>query len=296
MKDLAAALLEGFRDYLLLERGCSENTLKAYLSDLGDWLRYCEKRNLPPFPIEAGHLGRYLRELTAQGKSKATLQRHAAVLRSWMHYLVYDGWVENSPWLPPLPLKERKLPQILSEGEIERILVACDDGSVLGIRDRALLDLGYGCGLRASELCGLLLSDVALEKGDLRVLGKGNKERVVPLLGQAKKSVERYLEEARPKLDKGRTQSFFLTKSGLPFRREDLWRTLQVRGHAAGISKSRLHPHVLRHSFATHLLRRGMDLRTLQELLGHASIATTERYTHFDLELRDVYDRCHPRA
>lgn len=162
-------------------------------------------------------------------------------------------------------------------------------------RDRALIETLYGCGLRASEACGLRLPDVDFSGGFLRVTGKGDKERIVPLVGTCRSVLERFVTETRP-LFRPVGDVLFTTRSGNPMRREDVWRVVQKRGQKAGISLSRLHPHILRHSFATHLLRRGMDLRTLQELLGHASIGTTERYTHFDTELRDIYDRCHPRA
>jgi integrase/recombinase XerD len=195
----------------------------------------------------------------------------------------------------PLPAKERKLPQILGEGEVERIIQACAGTSPMDRRDRALIETLYGCGLRASEACGLRLPEVDFSGGVLRVTGKGDKERIVPLVGTCRAVLEKFVSETRP-LFKPVGDVLFTTRSGNPMRREDVWRVVQKRGQKAGISLSRLHPHVLRHSFATHLLRRGMDLRTLQELLGHASIGTTERYTHFDTELRDIYDRCHPRA
>ena len=283
-----------FFDYLRFERGCSENTVKAYESDLRRWCAFCRASGLSPLPPSEEKVAPFLRKISLEGKSSATVQRYAATLRSWSHFLQMDGWIEQDVWLPPLPDRARKLPQILNEGEVERLLSACPD-TVLGLRDRALLELSYGCGLRAGEACSLGVNDADFHRGTLRVLGKGDKERLLPLVGQIKERLRRYIDEARSSLG-GQSDRLFLSRSGRPLRREDFWRIIRRRGKEAAIPMVRLHPHVLRHSFATHLLRRGMDLRTLQELLGHASIATTERYTHFDLELRDVYDRCHPRA
>ncbi|QTX31232.1 tyrosine-type recombinase/integrase [Aminithiophilus ramosus] len=283
-----------FFDYLRFERGCSENTVKAYEGDLARWCAFCEGAGLSPLPPSEEKVAPFLRKASLEGKSSATVQRYAATLRSWSHFLQMDGWIEQDVWLPPLPDKARRLPQILNEGEVERLLSACPD-TLLGLRDRALLELSYGCGLRAGEACSLHVGDADFRRGTLRVLGKGDKERLLPLVGQIKERLRLYVGEARPGLG-GTSDVLFLSRNGRPLRREDFWRIIRRRGKEAAIPAVRLHPHVLRHSFATHLLRRGMDLRTLQELLGHASIATTERYTHFDLELRDVYDRCHPRA
>lgn len=292
----AVNAVAAFSDYLRLERGCSENTIKAYVGDLSRWYGFCRAAGVDPIPPAKDKVQPFLRKLTLQGKSSATVQRHAATLRSWAHFLQLDGWTDEEVWLPPIPDKDRNLPQILNEGEVERLLAACPENSNLGLRDRALLEVAYGCGLRASEACGLQLSDIDFGRGSLRVLGKGEKERALPLIGKVRGRLKRYCDESRPALDRHGASHFFLSRSGLPLRREDFWRIIQKRGKEASIPVVRLHPHVLRHSFATHLLRRGMDLRTLQELLGHATIATTERYTHFDMELRDVYDQCHPRA
>lgn len=288
--------VDDFADYLRFERGCSENTIRAYKSDLRRWFSFCEAAGAAPLPPSKEKVAPFLRKLTLQGKRSATIQRYAATLRSWAHFLQMDGWVDGELQLPPIPEKEKNLPQILNEGEVERLLASCPDDSKLGLRDRALLELAYGCGLRASEACSLRLEDVDFNRGTLRVMGKGEKERVLPLIGKVRGCLRRYCDEARPLLNRKDLRDLFLTRSGRPLRREDFWRIIQKRGKEAAIPSARLHPHVLRHSFATHLLRRGMDLRTLQELLGHSTIATTERYTHFDMELRDVYDQCHPRA
>ncbi|GAB1486370.1 hypothetical protein MASR2M79_14200 [Aminivibrio sp.] len=160
-----------------------------------------------------------------------------------------------------------------------------------------LFETAYGCSLRASELCTHRINSIDFSARSVRVAGKGQKERMVPFLGEAALRMRKYLEEGRPLLLKEPLeQALFLSRNGRQLSREDVWRLIKKRGAEAGISPSRLYPHILRHSFATHLLRRGMDQRTLQEILGHSSIATTEKYLHFDLELRDVYDRAHPRA
>jgi integrase/recombinase XerD len=290
-------LIEDFCNYLFLERGCSENTVLAYRRDLRRWVAFCKEQNISPLSSPTEKMNLFLRGLFREGKSKSTLQRQAAAIRSWDRYLIAEGKRDQAEGLPILPERERKLPQILSEGEVERLLSHCDGDKPLDIRDRALMEVAYGCGLRASEICGLEMKDVDLLQGFVRAFGKGEKERTVPLLGKVRERVKRYISEARPRLVKDdAVRNLFLTRNGGVLRREDVWRVIRKRGTLAGISQSRLYPHVLRHSFATHLLRRGMDLRSLQELLGHMSIATTERYTHFDLELRDVYDNCHPRA
>lgn len=295
MSEEAEIRLKAFCDYLAFERGASANTVAAYRADLKSWFAFARASGITEDVPDSAVLARYLRHLASLSRSKSTLQRHAAALRTWKRFLEEEGFRPVSSERLPLPAKDRKLPQILGEGEIERIIQACSGTSPMDKRDRALLETVYGCGLRASEACGIRLGDVDFAGGILRVTGKGDKERIVPLVGTSRHVLQRYISETRPVFDpKG--DGIFITRSGKPLRREDVWRIVQKRGHQAGIPLSRLHPHVLRHSFATHLLRRGMDLRTLQELLGHASIGTTERYTHFDIELRDVYDRCHPRA
>jgi integrase/recombinase XerD len=289
-------LYVAFLDFLRLERGASENTVLAYGRDLRDWASFCRRRHVPPFPPDPEELGAYLKVLAFQGKSKATIQRRAAAIRSCMRFLVLEGRFSGGNAAISLPDKGRKLPQVLSEGEVERLLASCADAAPLDLRDRAILETAYGCGLRASELVTLRLRDLDFTGGRLRVVGKGDKERTVPLLGEVREALWRYVHQGRPAQDTAAREEVFLSRTGGPLGREDVWRIIRRRGKSAGIAASRLYPHVLRHSFGTHLLRRGMDLRTLQELLGHSSIATTERYTHFDTELRDVYDSCHPRA
>lgn len=296
LRDVQEIDLGAFLAYLRLERGCSEHTIQAYAVDLRDWESFCTVRHEESAVLSEDRVVAWVRTLENRGLSRSTIQRRLAALRSWQRYL-REQQDEEQRWTPPLPARGQTLPQILSEGEVERLLRACGGGKLLDLRDRALLEMAYGCGLRASELGGLLRRDVDWAGGIVRVRGKGDKERLVPFLGAVREQVMRYLDRVQfgGDLDHGNVP-LFLSRNSLPLRREDIWRILRRRGRIAGIPLGRLHPHVLRHSFATHLLRRGMDLRTLQEILGHSSIATTERYAHFDVELRDVYDACHPRA
>ncbi len=287
---------EGFLAWLLLERGLSENTASAYSRDLQRWFDFCTVSGVSPFPPEETGIARFQRFLVNNGGSKSSRQRTMAGLRTWMRFLQVEEVLVSDVALPELPQKERRLPQILGEGEIDRLLEVCAGEDPLSRRDRALFEVAYGCGLRASELCSLRTGDVDFASKTLRALGKSEKERTVPFLGEPAHRVRIYLETARPMLAKAETDALFLSRNGMMLNREDVWRILQKRGAEAGISRKRLHPHILRHSFATHLLRRGMDQKTLQEILGHASISTTDKYLHFDLELRDVYDASHPRA
>jgi integrase/recombinase XerD len=315
--DCGCEVIAGFLDYMRLERDASPNTVRAYRTDLLSWRGFCEKHGKPHYPVEPELLSRYLQRLERNGLSSGTRTRRMAALSAFSKYLIYDGRVECIRPLGPLPKREKTLPQVMTEGEIERLLAGCDnntaprkvpDGSkareatakkaALGTRDRTMIEMAYDCGLRASELCNLKLQDIDETGGVMYVKGKGGKERILPYVGTLRVVVRRYLEDARPVLagENGRNDFLFLSARGRQMSRQELWYIVQRRGRIAGIARARLHPHVLRHSFATHLQRRGMDLRTLQELLGHSSIATTEKYAHLDTELRDVYDSFHPRS
>jgi len=303
--------ITSFLDYMSYERDASIHTVRAYRSDLLSWRAFCEECGKDYYPIDSALMSRYLQRQTALGKSAGTRMRRAATLSAFMQYLVYDGLIEGAPGRLPLPKREKLLPRVMTEGEIERLLDGCGGSekrsakkAALALRDRAMIEMAYGCGLRASELCSLKSTDVDLAGGVLYIRGKGGKERLVPYVGAPRSTTQKYLEEARPILVDGEGDgraaknhdNLFVSANGKPMNRGALWNIVQKRGKRAGIARSRLHPHVLRHSFATHLQRRGMDLRTLQELLGHSSIATTEKYAHLDTELRDIYDRFHPRA
>jgi integrase/recombinase XerD len=320
-------LITGFLDYMRFERDASPHTVSAYRSDLLNWRGFCAEQGKPHYPVAPEMLSRYLRHMEKTGMASGTRARRASTLSAFSKYLLYDGRVDSVIPLGPLPKRERSLPHVMTEGEIQRLLESCENPlslgisgalgirkrrnrkkgqkisemkAVLGLRDRTMIEMAYDCGLRASELCSLKLSDMDETGGVMYVRGKGDKERIVPYVGALRGVVRRYLDESRPVLlrradDDG--SFLFLSSRGRRMSRQELWNIVQKRGRSAGISsKSRLHPHVLRHSFATHLQRRGMDLRTLQELLGHSSIATTEKYVHLDTDLRDLYDSFHPRA
>ncbi len=289
--------IDSFADYLLLERGSSKNTAEAYLHDIQGYVIFCRESDYDPLSSLESNITEYIKMLSIKGRKSSSLQRLVAAIRSWYRYLVEEGLVvKGKEKLPHLPSRTDSLPHIISEGEIERLFNACKGRSFFDLRDMAVLKLAYGCGLRASELCALRIRDLNHSSGTLCLQGKGGKERIVPFIGEVEKAVNDYLSHGRTKKTDVLTGRLFLTRTGRPLRREDFWRIIGKRGRMASIASSRLHPHILRHSFATHLLRRGMDLRTLQELLGHASIGTTQKYLHFDLEMRDVYDKTHPRA
>jgi integrase/recombinase XerD len=294
----AEELVDRFCDFLVAERGRSPLTAEGYASDLRHWLRFCEEKGATPFPPSFAAVGEFRRQMDEEGKQRSTQQRRVAAMRSWIRFVELEASLDLDTLLPDLPDKRELEPRILNEAEINRLLNACGGEKPLSVRDRAIFEVGYGCGLRVSEICSLRMRDLDFDSKLLRAKGKGSKERVVPFLGATAGSVRKYLDLVRPRLcEKGvRGDRVFLSFSGRPLNRQDIWRTLRKRGRAAGISQSRLYPHILRHSFATHLLARGMDMRTLQEMLGHSSIITTQVYAHFDQEMRDVYDRFHPRA
>jgi integrase/recombinase XerD len=299
-RDENGSAISDFLEYMRFERDASDNTVKAYEKDLQSWDKFCADTGRKLYPIDRTAISRYMTRLKSEGMSSGTINRRAAALASFTKFLIYDGRVVSAE-IPQMPKRQKILPQVMTEGEIERVIE--DDGdeeSAVAVRNRAMIEMAYGCGMRASELVSVKMSDIDETEGIIYVKGKGRKERVVPYVGSLKESVKKYLDCARPELC-GRVAAdsrdfLFLSKNGRRMNRQDLYNILQKRGTRAGISRARLHPHVLRHSFATHLQRRGMDLRTLQELLGHSSISTTEKYAHIDTELRNIYDNFHPRA
>lgn len=291
-------LLTQFCDYLQVERGLSRHTVLAYRQDLAHFLAFIQLRKTPPLAVDRDTLTVYRTSL-AESKLKASSRaRRLCAVRAFFAFLLIEGRIEQDPTetleLPQLP---HRLPTVLSQEEVERLLEAASGSDPMALRDRAMLETLYSTGLRVSELVGLTLADTDLENGLVRCRGKGNKERVVPLGEIACERVARYLESARTRLARSADDgSLFLTGRGRSMTRVAFWQLLRRCAERAGI-RSHLSPHVLRHSFATHLLDGGADLRSIQEMLGHAKIGTTQIYTHVaEGRLREEYDRSHPRA
>jgi integrase/recombinase XerD len=296
-------LVLDFLAYLELERGLSRNTLEAYRSDLQQYGEFLARQGVDPLAVVPIDLASFVTEL-ADGREErppvapATLQRKIACLRSFYRHLRRDGILEHDPTSElRAPRSRQRLPKVLSRDEVARLLQQPRGSSPGAIRDRALLETMYACGLRASEAIGLELSDLDLEAGILRARGKGSKERIVPIGTKAIESLNDYLDKARPRLVGDRDQPrLFVNLRGGGLSRQGLYKIVQGHARSAGLEQ-RMSPHTLRHTFATHLLAGGCDLRSLQEMLGHADIGTTQVYTHLSADrLRDVYFDAHPRA
>ena len=292
-----------FLAYLEFERGLSRNTLEAYRSDLLQYGAYLDRSGCDVLTVQHGDIAGFLDELAAGTGDRgpvapATLQRKAACLRSFYRHLRREELIAHDPTADlRAPRKTQRLPQVLSRDEVARLLDAPRGGSPAAMRDRALLELMYACGLRASEATGLHVGDVDLDAGVLRARGKGSKERLVPVGREAITAVRYYLRHGRPRLVGLREEAhLFVNQRGGGLTRQGLYKIVQGHAAAAGL-QDRMSPHTLRHTFATHLLAGGCDLRALQEMLGHADIATTQIYTHLSAErLKDQYFRAHPRA
>src|SRR3954451_2113832 len=287
-------LLLDFLAYLEFERGLSRNTLEAYRTDLLQFGRFLDKREVSASEATAADVSDFLTHLAGgNGKaaSPATIHRKAACLRSFYRHLRREGVRDSDPTASlSAPRRGRKLPQVLTRGEIEHLLSQPKGGEPSAVRDRALLELMYACGLRASEAIGLDVSDVDLEDGVLRARGKGSKERVVPIGQSALAAVRIYLQRGRPGLVKLRPESrLFVNFRGGQLTRQGLYKIVRRHAQGAGL-EDQMSPHTLRHTFATHLLAGGCDLRSVQEMLGHADVSTTQLYTHLSSErLKDAY-------
>jgi len=290
--------IDDFLAYIELEKGLARNTAKSYENDLRQASHCLLKLGAADWQkVTAKHLAGWLHWLSDQEFSASSQARKLAALRMLFRHLVRQGRREDDPAaLLNGPKFCRKLPQTLSAGEMDRLLAAPAGGDAYSVRDRAMLELFYSSGLRISELCGLSLQQVDLENGFVRVFGKGSKERVVPLGTKARDAVQTYVVSARPRLVKARTGSeLFLSERGKAISRKTLWVIVKKNAKRAGIEKP-VKPHLLRHSFATHLLGGGADLRAIQEMLGHASIGTTQIYTAVESSrLLDQHARHHPR-
>ena len=291
--------IDGFREYLALEAGSADNTVSNYARDirrLGEFARSRGARD--PAKVTRRMLRDFVFSLKDLGQSPATIRRHVSSIRTYFAFLVGEGKVMIDPSdRLESPRRGRTLPTTLSVQEVEALLGSPHPDEPMAWRDRTLLELAYGAGLRVSELCGLEKDDVMASERLVRVFGKGGKERLVPIGRSVIGATSVYLHTVRPELDKGRTQNrLLLNARGTPLSRVGAWGIVKRHAERAGITK-RVTPHTLRHSFATHLLEGGADLRAVQEMLGHADLSTTQLYTHVDREyLRSIHKQFHPRA
>ena len=291
--------LEGFRDFLALEAGHSANTVESYLRDLRRLGEFATSRGVrDPARLTRALLRDFVYMLKDIGLSAASIRRGVSAIRTYYGFLAGEGRVSNDPSdRLESPRRGRVLPDILTVTEVESLLAAPKLEQPLAWRDRALLELAYGAGLRVSELCGLGLPDLLLADNLVRVFGKGGKERLVPIGRSVIGAASVYLHQMRPLLDRGKSKNrVLLNARGEPLSRVGAWGVVRRATEQAGITK-RVTPHTLRHSFATHLLEGGADLRAVQEMLGHADLSTTQIYTHVDREyLRSVHKQFHPRG
>lgn len=293
-----AALLDAFCDALWLESGLSRNTLSAYRRDLAPFAAWMERRGGSLVRASAADLGRYLQSISAARRASSQ-RRLIASLRRFYRYLLAEGTIATDPMtqidLPALPAR---FPKSLSEAQVEALLAAPDAETAFGMRDRTMLEVLYATGLRVTELVSLKLHEVSLDMGVVRVLGKGAKERLVPLGEVAQDWLARYLAESRPVLLAARPADVvFVSRRGAQMSRQMFWSLVKRYATRAGIDARRISPHVLRHAFATHLLNHGADLRVVQMLLGHADISTTQVYTHVARErLKALHAKHHPRG
>jgi len=296
-------LVLDFLAYLEFERGLSRNTLEAYRSDLLQYGAFLRRAGRTALDAQHSDLLRFLTELTAgfedhPGVAPTTLQRKIACLRSFYRHLRREGLLEADPTAKlKAPRRSQRLPKVLTRGEVAKLLSQPDGSDPAALRDRALLETMYACGLRASEATALELLDVDLEAGVLRARGKGSKERMVPIGRQAVTALRAYVSGGRAKLVGLRDEPrLFVNQRGSGLTRQGLYKIVQRHARSAGL-EDRMSPHTLRHTFATHLLAGGCDLRSLQEMLGHADVATTQVYTHLSAErLKESYFEAHPRA
>lgn len=292
-------IINEFIDFIRLEKGLSQNTIQSYKRDLTQYHDYLSEQKLKHIDnVDRMVIQKYFATLKDEGKSSKTIARLAATIRSFHQFAIREKYAVKDPTiLIETPKYEQKLPDVLSEQEVNQLLTFPHMTNARDERDRAMLELLYGTGVRVSELIQLKVEDVNLTMGFVRVFGKGNKERIVPLGDQLMKLLKHYIQEVRPNLLKKQiTDVLFLNARGGALTRQGFWKILKKIGLEKGITKT-LTPHTLRHSFATHLLENGADLRAVQEMLGHSDISTTQLYTHISKkQIRDMYLTYHPRA
>jgi integrase/recombinase XerD len=292
-------LIERFIHYLAVERGLALNTLQSYQRDLISYVEFLQKQNVRDLnQTRRANIIAYLADLQRKGRATSTISRNLASLRAFYGFLLRDGLIDGDPTVNlESPKIEKRLPKVLTVQEVEKLLESPDTGTIAGLRDKAMLELLYATGIRVSELVALNLSDVNLNMGFLKCYGKGSKERIIPLGSVALKFLSDFVMRSRSQMLRDQAEeSLFLNHHGQRLSRQGFWKIIKKYAQEARIDKE-ITPHTLRHSFATHLLENGADLRAVQEMLGHADISTTQIYTHLTKSrLKEVYAKAHPRA
>ncbi|NQT09662.1 MAG: site-specific tyrosine recombinase XerD [Desulfobacteraceae bacterium] len=292
-------LVDQYINYIIVEKGLSDNTVESYSSDLALFLEFLKKnrtRNISD--VDTAVILKHLSALRDSGLGAKSRTRHLVTLRGFYRFLMQEKIVKHNPLkIIDLPKSGLKLPDVLSVEEVKKLLNICDTKKPKGIRDAAMIELLYAAGLRVSELVNVKLQNVSLEAGFVRVFGKGSKERIVPIGLYAKEKIDCYIKSSRPLLLKKMvSQYLFIARPGKPMTRQGFWKQLKKYGQIAGIKK-RITPHSLRHSFASHLLEGGADLRAVQIMLGHVDISTTQIYTHVARKrLKEMHEKYHPRG
>ncbi len=294
------ALIESFLNYLIVECGLSDNTIKGYKGDLRNFSNYLQDEGIKQFQdLRAKMIVSFIEKEKQRGLSENSISRSLVTIKMLYKYMIMEGKISANPMSSVNTLKLQKhLPEVLHYKTVEKILRAPDCNDKLGIRDKAILELMYATGARVSEVASIKVSWINFDYGYIRCQGKGSKQRIVPMGAEASKSIRRYLQEVRPLLLKMEADEplLFLSRTGKKLRRENIWSIVKKYAIKAGI-RSNISPHTLRHSFATHLLEGGADLRSVQEMLGHSNISTTQIYTHIDRKyLKSIHQKFHPRA
>ncbi len=287
-----------FLNYITVEKGLSENTRQAYKRDLETFLGFIKEKDLELKEISRTDILSYIRNLRGEGLAARTAARHLSTLRTFFRFLLIENIKQEDPTVNiDTPKTWSNLPKFLTFEEVERLMEQPDEATRKGIRDRAMIELLYATGLRVSELINLKREDLKIEMGMLTCSGKGSKERIVPVGDSALSKISRYLREARGEYKKSDQNPYlFLSNRGKPMTRQSFWKIIKKYALRANIEKN-VTPHILRHSFATHLLENGANLRSVQMMLGHSDISTTQIYTHINKErLKQIYDDHHPRA
>jgi len=287
--------VKDFIEFLRVERGYSVNTTKSYRCDLDQFMKFAGEKSVSQ--VERGRVKDYIDHLNNEGFSVASIERKMACLKSFFHHAIGEGIIKEDPTADfSLPKKAKRLPKALSMGETVRLIMSARGNKPLLLRDTALLELLYATGMRASEIVSLNILDINFSVSFVRCFGKGSKERVVPVGRAALNAIKSYLENGRPKLPQKNSEALFIDKNGERLSRQGLWLIIKKYVRITGV-KGKTSPHTLRHSFATHLLEKGADLRSVQEMLGHSDIATTQIYTSVSRErLKKMYMKAHPRA